>query len=118
MPTEENRPSQVQSPPCIDQESPVPREPYQSVNLDGSGNGWRVGAGALPLAGQERERPMDREGRLGWCLVQLEHLGEHCQKGHFLGSPAAKDSVKNKCGKYQLAHTGKLEGVCTGPGTP
>jgi len=114
-----NRPSQVQSPPCIDQRSPVPCEPYRPVNRDGSGNGWRVGEGSLPAADQGPGGPMDQEGRLGWGLVQLvqlEHPGEHCRKGHFLDSPAAKDSVKNICGEDKLVHTGN--GICTGPGTP
>jgi len=113
-----NQPSQVQSPPCIDQRSPVPCEPHQSVNLDGSGSGWRVGGGSLSLIDQERESggPMDQEGQLGWGLVQLEHPGEYCRKAHFLGSPAAKDSVKNMCGKDKLAHT--VKGICMGSGTP
>jgi len=113
-----NRPSQVQSPPCIDQRSPVPCEPCQFVNLDGSGNGWRVGAGSLPSIGQERGPggPMDQEGRPGWGLVRLEHPGENCRKGHVLGYPAVKDPVKNICGKDKLAHTGK--GICMGSGTP
>ena len=70
----------------------------------------------MPI-GQEREPrgPIDQEGRLGWGLVQLEHPGEHCQKGHVLGSPA-EDTVNNIYGKDKLAHT--VKEICMGSGTP
>jgi len=113
-----NRPYQVQSPPCIDQRSLVPCEPCQFLNLDDSRNGWQVGAGSLPQIGQEREPggQMDQEGLLGWVLVQLEYLGEHRRKCHFLGSPVAKDPVNNILWKDTLAHTGTW--ICTVSGTP
>jgi len=103
-----NPPFQVRSPPYIGQRGPVPCEPYQHLNRDGSGNGWRVGEGSLSLAGQEREPvgPMDQEGRLGGCLGQ--HPVKHFWEIHFLGSPATKVSVKNI--KDKLAHTGKGTG--------
>lgn len=42
---------------------------------------------------------MNQIGRLERGLVQLEHPGEHCRKGHVLGFPTVKDWVKNICGK-------------------
>ena len=105
-----NPPIQVRSPPYIDQRGPVPCEPYQHLNRDDSGNGWRVGEGSLSLAGQGREPvgPMDQEGRLGGCLGQ-QPVG-HFREIHSLGPPATKVSVKNICREDMLAHTGKGTG--------